>query len=440
MDRKRTGEGRYRGFLAILFVCLLAFPVAAQERFGELTGVVTDSSGAAIPNASVTITNRTTNRSLVFHTIADGTYLARNLEPGRYSVRFEAKGFATYEVPDINVLLGKSLKVDASMRVGSIDQVVQVTDQSPLIDTSGTTVAHNVTVEEFDRLPKTRTFQSLALTSPSVNSGQIEGGIQVNGASGSENQFNIDGTSTNSLVDGRSRQNAVFEVLQEVQVKTGGIEAEYGGALGGVISAITKSGGNAFHGDLHYYYYGNGISAGPVKRLLLDPSTEATASFVQDDKQKDNNHEVGGSLGGYFIKDKLWFFTSASPNFRRRSNDYKFSGGTEPATLKAEETYWQLFNKLSYSPTQRLRTNFSWLWSPAKAEGRLPAYNNVANAVTSTLASNAVYQQVGYFQPQNNYSGQIDYTITPTSLVTVRGGRFWDNYKDTGVPAISHAS
>ena len=96
-----------------------------------------------------------------------------------------------------------------------------------------------------------------------MNTGEIEGGIQVNGASGAENSFTIDGVTTNSLVNGASRQDAVFEYLQEVQVKTGGINAEYGGALGGVVSAVTKSGGNQFHGEGHYYYTGAATSAGP---------------------------------------------------------------------------------------------------------------------------------------------------------------------------------
>ena len=87
----------------------------------------------------------------------------------------------------------------------------------------------------------------------------------MNGASSAENVFTVDGVATNSLIYGSSRQNTVFEYLQEVQVKTGGIDAEYGGALGGVISAVTKSGGNMFTGEAHYYYIGNALSAGPVE-------------------------------------------------------------------------------------------------------------------------------------------------------------------------------
>src|SRR3990170_5295160 len=168
---------------------------------------------------------------------------------------------------------------------GGVTETVQVTGEAaPLVDNRSTLIAHNVSVEEFDRLPKGRSFQSIALTAPSVNSGEVEGGFQVNGASGAENSFTVDGITTNSLINGRSRQNTVFEYLQEVQVKTSGIAAEYGGALGGVISAVTKSGGNTFRGEGHYYYEGSLLGAAPVKRLVLDPADDKTVSFQQDTK------------------------------------------------------------------------------------------------------------------------------------------------------------
>lgn len=178
-------------------------------------------------------------------------------------------------------------------------------EAAPLVDLGTTTVAHNVTAEEFDRLPKTRTFQSIVLTAPSVNSGKIEGGYQVNGASSGENAFTIDGVVTNSLIHARSGQNTVFEYLQEVQVKTAETPAEYGGALGGVISAVTKSGGNSLQGEAYYYYEGSKASAGPVKRLVLSPVDDKTVSYVQDEKQPDHRHEFGGSLGGPIVKDRL---------------------------------------------------------------------------------------------------------------------------------------
>jgi hypothetical protein len=262
-----------QSLLAIFGLCLGLW---AQERFGEIGGTISDPSGAAVPNAKVTLNNNDTNRVITLKSGTSGSYIATNLEPGRYKIRVEASGFSAYEIPAVSLLVGKTLKVDAQLKVGATSETVQVTESSPLIDVTGNTVAHNITAEEFDRLPKARTFQSLVTLSPSVNSGQLENGFQVNGASSAENQFNIDGISTNSIITGASRQDAVFEILQEVQIKTGGVDAEYGGALGGVISAITKAGGNAFHGDVHYYFSGSALSAGPVQRLLLNPVDDKT--------------------------------------------------------------------------------------------------------------------------------------------------------------------
>src|SRR5262245_40728648 len=151
------------GVIAFLILSLLAgLPLLAQERFGELSGVVTDASKGVVPGATVTIINKASNRVFTTKTGSDGAYVARDLEPGRYSVRFEASGFQRYEVPDVNLLVGQRLSVGASLSVGSVDQTIQVTEAAPLIDTSRTAIAHNVTAEEFDRLPKARTFQSLA--------------------------------------------------------------------------------------------------------------------------------------------------------------------------------------------------------------------------------------------------------------------------------------
>src|SRR5215510_1918842 len=281
---------RITGFL-LAFALAFTGLATAQERFGALTGKVTDQQSMPIPGVTVTATNTQSGESRVFVTGADGTFRAPDLVPGRYTVRFELSGFTTTERADVLVLLGREFELNTQLNVGAQTETVQVVGEAtPLVDTRSTVIAHNVSAEEFDRLPKGRSFQSIAFSAPSVSQGEIEGGIQVNGASGAENAFTVDGIVTNSLVNGASRQNTVFEYLQEVQVKTSGITAEFGGALGGVVSAVTKSGGNTFRGEAHYYFDGSAIGAAPVKRLVLDPLTEATAYFTQDDKQDRKNN------------------------------------------------------------------------------------------------------------------------------------------------------
>ena len=420
--------------LAYLLVAVgLCMNLFGQERFGEITGTIKDPTQAAIPNATVTLTNLETQKVISVKSVGDGTYVARNVEPGHYKARIEANGFSATEFPDVVALLGKSLTIDVTLRLGTTSETVQVTDVAPLIDTATTQVAHNVTAEEFNRMPKARTFQALAATSPTVTNGDLEGGIQVNGSSAGENNFIVDGITTTSVLQGQSRTNAAFEILDEVQVKTSGIEAQYGGATGGVISAITKSGGNSFHGDVHYYFLGSGIAAGPVQRLLMDPVNLITTGYVQDNKQKNTTHEIGYSLGGYFIKNRLYFFSAASPRFQSVDRKY-LTSDNQVSSLHQDQTFWQSYNKVSFDITNKLRFNAGFYWSPFHGQGALPAYSVYGNQTTSNVAALQANAVRGYFNPQTNYNADLTYTVTPTTLINLRFGRNYDNYKALGVP------
>jgi Carboxypeptidase regulatory-like domain/TonB-dependent Receptor Plug Domain len=422
--------------LAYLLVAFgLCMNLFGQERFGEITGTIKDPSSAAIPNATVSLTNLDTLKVTTVKSGGDGNYVARNVEPGHYKGRIEANGFSATEFPDLVVLLGKSLTIDATLRLGTTSETVQVTDVAPLIDTTTTQVSHNVTAEEFNRMPKARTFQNMVTLAPTATAGDLEGGIQVNGASAGENNFIIDGITTSSALQGQSRTNAAFEILDEVQIKTSGIEAQYGGATGGVISAITKSGGNTFHGDVHYYLLDNALAAGPVKRLLMNPTDLLTTGYVQDNKQHNRTNEIGYALGGYFIKNRLYFFSAASPRFEDRIQKY-LTSDNQTTTLHRDQRFWQAYNKVSADITSKLRFNAGFYWSPFSAQGALLAYSKNGNESTSSKASVDANQIRGFFNPQVNYNADVTYTVNPTTLVNVRFGRNYDNYKALGIPDV----
>ena len=423
-------------FVAMVFV--LTGLVSAQDRFGSLRGAVEDEQGAAVPGVTVTMTNAVTGDVRRFVTDGHGQYLAAGLNPGRYAVSFELSGFSRVDRPDIAVLLGRGFQVDAMLRVGQLTETVLVAAESaPTVDTRSTLIAHNVTAEEFDRLPKARSFQSIALTAPSVNSGEIEGGFQINGASGAENSFTVDGVVTNGLIYGQSRQNTVFEYLQEVQVKTSGISAEYGGALGGVISAVTKSGGNVFRGEGHYYYAGSPLSAAPVRRLVLNPIDDATVGYAQDHKSPVHNHEFGGSIGGPIVGNRLFFYGAYSPRHERKTNTYNATDGT-PDIARSIWTQ-QAFGKLSYAAS-RFNATWSALWTPTKATGThsFAWYNGLhPNQYVGNVASLRSDLERGYEINQVNTSGTVDITVTDTAFIRARGGIFSDRYTDIGIPLIT---
>lgn len=427
-----TFRGVLRGLLTSgLFV---GAPVLAQERFSTITGAVMDESGAPVPGVAVTLTNLETKRTIARTTDTAGSYHAREIEPGHYSIKFELTGFSAVDVADVNLLLGKTLKVPATLKLGAVTETVQVVGESPLIDLGSTLRGNNIPAEEFDNMPKGRSFESLASTAPSVNMGQLEGGIQVNGASAGENNFTVDSVSVNSQVHGHQRQNAVFEHLQEVQVKTSGLSAEYGGALGGVISAVTKSGGNDLKGSVVYYFSGDALqsTSGLAQRLVLDPATQNRASTVQDTAESFGRHEVGASLAGPILRDKLYFFASTTQTFEDRRRDYGL--GTGPLTGQRDLRAQSNFGKLTWDATNRLRVNVSALHTPTKATGTLARFDGgAANASTQSIAAVEANNVRGFRTPQWQAAGTVDYTISNSTLVSLRTGYFHDSYEAIGV-------
>jgi len=428
-------KARVMAVLVTLTLVLVSFPAFGQERSGNISGTISDPTGAVIPEVQVTATNLATGRILSTTTGHDGAYRILEVEPGRYSLAFEKSGFAKYEVADALVLVGKHLRVDAALTVGSMTQTIEVTEAPPVIDTSSTMIAHNVTAEEFSRLPKPRNFDGIAIFSPSVSTGTVEAGYSINGASGAENNYYIDGVSVTSILDGSLRQSAKFEHLAEVQVKTTGLEAEYGGALGGVVSAVTKSGGNRLHGSVFWFYYGNELSADPVRRMSSDLIAKYTLAptwqYISDTKQPNNNHEAGGQLGGPLIKEKLFFFTSVAPQWQRRTNSYNFADG--PGTMSRKALFMSWFNKVDFNPTSRVRTNFTWYYTPTHLTGSLFAYDDFCqNCSSNNLADAASVSQNGFNQPEQSMTGTINVTLSPSAILSVKGGRYYLNFKEAG--------
>ena len=421
-------------------ICITApmAPAIAQETGGGIRGRVTDAQGLLVPGATATVTNRHTAVTRVGTSGTDGTYRLDDVSPGRYRIVVELPGFRSYFIDDVMVVLGRTVDVDATLEPGDVNQVIEIAgDSQRPIDIRSSTIAHNVTGEELDLLPKGRSFVAIAATSPSANLGQIEGGLQVNGASSAENTYTIDGVVTSSLLNGVSRQDTIFEYLQEIQVKTGGISAEYGGALGGVVSAVSKSGGNRLQGALHYYIAGSLLSAAPVRRLVLSPSDETTVSVVQDNRQHDVAHEPGGSIGGPIINNRLFFYGSYSPRLIDRTDHYGFSDGGDPGSMGQSQTATQAFGKLTVSAS-RIEANGSVLYTPTRSTGTLVPFDGTTpNGVSASRAGLAANIDRGWRQDQTNVAGSVDVWLAGSAFLSIRGGYFHDTFADSGIPTTT---
>src|SRR5262249_48389677 len=156
--------------------------------------------------------------------------------------------------PNIGLELGQVLKVALTMSVGGVTESVDVKGEQPLIDVKQNAAGADIQSEVIDRIPKGRDFTAIATSAPGIDNESRNNGIQIDGASGADNRFIVDGVDTTNLARGTSGKVLRPDFIQEVQVKASGYNAEYRAAIGGVVSAITKSGSNSWHGGAGGYY------------------------------------------------------------------------------------------------------------------------------------------------------------------------------------------
>src|SRR2546430_10361835 len=250
--------------LAVVLALLVAGSAAAraQETTGTIQGRVVDSQGLAVPGATITVVGP--QRTQTIAADGQGRFSAPFLTPGKYDVRVELQGFKTSE-QNVTVALGQTVTLPVTLQVGSLAETVQVTGTTDIINTQTTTTGANITSETLQRVPVGRTLSATTYLAPGVTSSGTAGSANpsIAGGSGLDNHYVIDGVNvTNqgygalgsySIVFGSLGNATPFDFIQEVQVKTGGYEAEFGQSTGGVVNVLTKSGSNPIRGSLFGY-------------------------------------------------------------------------------------------------------------------------------------------------------------------------------------------
>src|SRR6266571_8024735 len=300
----------------LLLVLATVTPALAQElTTGTISGKVSDPTGRGIPGAVIIASSQFGTRTA--ETDANGAYILPFLRPGAYTVRAEAPGgFTTVIRNDVGVGLNQKTSLDFTLEPGKTETVT-VSGQAPLVDVTSTSTSTNIKYGDFaNSVPLGRAFTDTYAVAAGVVSGlgTGEGNYSISGASGLENQYLIDGVNiTNTGYGGIGAYNINYgslgtgvtsEFLDEVQIKTGGFEAEYGQALGGIINTIVKSGTNDFKGSVAWYSSPSSLQSSR-QLVKLDAGT---ANRVNEDVQ-----DFAFSVGGPFIKDKLFFFFAYNP-------------------------------------------------------------------------------------------------------------------------------
>jgi hypothetical protein len=307
--------------LVVLLLVSCGLAMAQETTTGSLAGVVVDTQGNPVPGATVTVTSG--QGSKVFTTDTSGRFLAPFLTPGVYSVKVELSGFSAAEQKNIDVRLGQRLELkQLVLKVGAVTETIQVVGESPVIDTSSTTVGGTLDTATLQKLPVGRNFTDTLYLVPGVSSsgGVGQANPSVSGASGLENQYIVDGVNiTNAGYGGVGSYSIIFgslgsgvttDFIKETQVKTAGFEAEYGQSTGGVVNVVTQSGTNSFHGGVFGYFRPNGIEASWKKASSPNGTVNTTGT---------DNYDFGVNLGAPLIKDKLFFFGTFNPQYQTRT-------------------------------------------------------------------------------------------------------------------------
>ena len=297
-----------RKLICCLFLLVAAtFTMSAQTVDTAILGTVTDSGGAVIPKATITIVQPASGLTHTAATGTEGTYEVRYLVPGEYSVEAQATGFRAERRTGINLQIGQQARIDFSLAVGAVQQTLEVQGAAPLLQTENATIAGVVGQERIENMPLNgRRFTDLAVLTPGVmlytpdlHSSSTDGAeIGGNGGRMIWGQVNVDGI---TMVNNRHNYVNLFpsvDAIQEFKVQTGDYSAEYGGNAGTNVNIQIKSGANQYHGDAFEFLRNTGLDA----RNYFIPSP------IPQNILKQN--QFGATFGGPIVHDKTFFFTS----------------------------------------------------------------------------------------------------------------------------------
>jgi hypothetical protein len=452
-----------------LFACaslVLLAPASAQSVYGSIFGTVTDKSGAAVPGATITVTDEAKGTVVTATSNASGDYSVAHLIPDVYDLKVSMKGFKTFETKGISVEADAAPRIDPMMDVGGSTETVEVNaDQQPELKTDRADVSTVFDQQQISALPVgDQNFTNLQLLLPGAQklgwshaadeNPQGSQQIQVDGQAFGGTAFELDGTDNQDPILGIIVINPTMDAVTETKITTQNFDAELGKAVSAVVTAQTKSGTNSFHGSAYDYRTGNA-------NLARDPFSQAPGSIPPGLKNR-----FGGSIGGPIMKNKFFFFGSYEAQRQKVGTS---ATDTLPTNLAADsclglkpdstggtgcdfsEYLTQLGNKAQiYDETQTVVNPIdgkphpvpfanniiprSYLMGPSSAPAIAflkllePYTANVhlgGSGAVNGLDSNFHESGTGLFN-SNQYTERADYTINDKMHAFERFSRFWD--------------
>lgn len=435
----------------ILLVILMTFAIGAfgQETTGSIEITSRDPNGAAVPNVPVTVRSSTaagTTSTAGFRrtvtTDKDGYARVLEVPPGTYDITAApAAGFAEKTLQGVHVVLGKATAVNLDLGITASTTNVEVSAGDVLpVDTTDSKIQTNISAELVELLPKGTNFSSVLKISPATRVEPRSGQFQIDGASGSENTFIIDGQEVTNVrtgvLDGNS--NLPFNLVQEIQVKSSGFEAEYGGATGGVVNVVTKGGSNQWHGEFGSQFRPSRLAS--AGRLILSTDTTtfpATPIYVESERDSYIEYYPTANLGGPIIKNRLWFFASYTPQIFKRDRTINYIAPSPAAGQSIDYKFTQVrdytFLRMDGQPFSKLRLTGTYIYNPISQEGSIPSF-----AIATTTPPEGA-DLAGGRQNSQSVTGQGTWTPLSNLILAFRGGHYFLNEKlgSYGLPDVT---
>lgn len=451
------------GALALM-LCFTAFAFG-QRTSGNIEGTVTDPNGAVVPNA--TVTARSTGSTAGFNqtTTADGNgrYQFSQIPVGTYSVTAAGTGFKTSRQDVVAVALDSTTVINMALEVGIAGEVVDVVgDSNVTIDPTGTKIDTTISKQTIEDLPAGVTFSSLLKIAPNVR--PELGGFQIDGASGSENVFIVDGQEVTNFRTGSldSNFNIPFESVQEVQIKSTGYEAEYGGATGGIVNVVTAGGNDSWRGNFGISFKPSKFQGGPNDALLAytaggQGNIPGNTTYFTPNKDGGTDWFPVARISGPVLKERLWFAATYAPqifetsrNIDYFSNSVAGNSTTNPngrfinrsINYQSKQVNEHAFFRVDAAPTSRIRLLGTFLWNPIIQDGVLPSttegFSEVPQSALGLEGSDYLAQQGGR-QNANAYNFQGTWNPNNWLIINGRIGRSFLNEKlnSYGIPQVT---
>ncbi len=414
--------------LLFLLAALLVSLSAQDITKGSLSGVVRDATGAVVPNAKVSLTSPFGDRSA--NTSASGEYTFLNLPVGAgYTITVDAPGFSPARTSNVVIGVNKQTTQDVTVQIGQTTSTVEVTATgTSAIDLASTTIGADINESLYKNVPVGRNISSVIAMAPGVTDGVGTGAANpsINGASGLENQYIINGANvtdpgfggfgTYSRVFGSLGNGVNFDFIQEVQVKSGGFEAQYGQALGGVVNVLTKSGSNKFRGSLYGYFAPRQLEANrpDVNNVVQNVSTRIVAA---------GNYDFGGDFGGRLIADKLFFYGGFNPQYAHsyRSAPPAF-GNSSLGEIDVRTRTFNYVGKINYNLGSKHQLEGSVFGDPS----------NVPNGYTrvSSLSSSDDLRQSGLDFGSRTWTGRYNGALTNAWVVSTNYSNYFNKFTE----------